>query len=136
MCLFEAKLISTSLTNLNPTYSLPPKGNKYPQSSEAKLFRNVLSLNDVKMITALYYHIRLARIPLLMNFAGKIVLTSSVIYIKIFVCMYDFRIQLMTLSKMSTYTVTALEPYTPVIEDYAYVVYRWSRALHLFIRTR
>ena len=34
------------------------------------------------MITALYYHIRLARIPLLMNFAGKIVLTSSVIYTK------------------------------------------------------
>ena len=62
------------------------------------------------MITALYYHIRLARIPLLMNFAGKIVLTSSVIYTKIFVCMYDFRIQLMTSSKMSTYTVKALEP--------------------------
>ena len=40
------------------------------------------------MITALYYHILLARIPLLMNFAGKIVLTSSVIYTKIFVCMY------------------------------------------------
>ena len=50
-----------------------------------------------------------------MNFAGKIVLTSSVIYTKIFVCMYDFRIQLMTSSKMSTYTVTALEPYTHVI---------------------
>ena len=71
-----------------------------------------------------------------MNFAGKIVLTSSVVYTKIFVCMYDFRIQLMTSSKMSANTVTALEPYTHVIEDYAYVVYSWSRALHLFIRTR
>ena len=71
-----------------------------------------------------------------MNFAGKIVLTSSVIYTKIFVCMYDLRIQLMTSSKMSTYTVTALEPYTHFIKDYAYVVYSWSRALHLFIRTR
>ena len=88
------------------------------------------------MITVLYYHIRLARIPLLMNFAGKIVLTSSVIYSQIFVSMYDFRIQLMTSSKMSTNTVTALEPYTHAIEDYAYVVYNWPRALHLFIRTR
>ena len=88
------------------------------------------------MITALYYHIRLARIPLPMNFALKIVLTSSVIYTKIFVCMYDFRIQLMTSSKMSTYTVTALEPYTHAVEDYAYVAVSWSRALHLFKRTR
>ena len=37
---------------------------------------------------------------------------------------------------MSTYTVTALEPYTYVIEDYAYVVYSWSIALHLFLTTR
>ena len=50
--------------------------------------------------------------------------------------MYDFRIQLMTSSKMSTYTVKALEPYTHVIYDYAYAVYSWSRALHLVIRTR
>ena len=42
----------------------------------------------------------------------------------------------MTSSKMSTYTVKALEPYTHVIYDYAYAVYSWSRALHLFIRTR
>ena len=107
--------MSTGLTYLNSTYSLPPKRNKYPQSSGRELFRNGLSLNHFKMITALYYHIRLARIPLLMNFAGKIVLTSSVIYTKIFVCMYDFRIQLMTSSKMSTYTVKALETYTHVI---------------------
>ena len=107
--------MSTSLTYLNSTYSLPPKRNKYPNQARRELFRNGLSLNHVKMITALYYHIRLARIPLLMNFAGKIVLTSSVIYTKIFVCMYDFRIQLMTSSKMSTYTVQALEPYTHVI---------------------
>ena len=42
----------------------------------------------------------------------------------------------MTLSKMSTNRVMALEPYTPFIQDYSYVVYSWSGALHLFIWTR
>ena len=90
------------------------------------------------MITALNYHIRLARIPLLMNFTGKVVLTSSVIYTKICVCMYGFRIQLLTSTLMSTNRVTApaLDPYIPFIKDYSYVVYSWSRALHLFIRKR
>ena len=125
-------VISNSLTNLNSTCSLPPKGSKYPNQARRGPFRNGLSLNHVKMITAynLYCHIRLARIPLLMNFTGKVVLTSSVIYTKIFVCMYGFRIQLMKSSLMSTNRVTALEPYIPFIKDYSYVVYSWSRALH------
>ena len=71
-----------------------------------------------------------------MNFTDKVVLTSSVIFTKIIVCMYGFRIQLMTSALMSTNIVTALEPYIPFIKDYSYVVYSWSRALYLFIRKR
>ena len=71
-----------------------------------------------------------------MNFTGKVVLTSSAKYTKIFVCMYGFEIQLMTSSKMSTNGVMALEPYIPFIQDYSYVVYSWSISLHLLIRTR
>ena len=55
---------------------MPPKGSEYPNQARRGLFRNGLSLNDVKMITALYYHILLVRIPLLMNLTGKVVLTS------------------------------------------------------------
>ena len=83
------------------------------------------------MITANYYHIRLVRISLLMNFPGKVVLTSGATYTKIFVCMYGFGVQLMTSSKMSTNRVTALKPYIPSIQDYSYVVYSWSRSSHL-----
>ena len=136
MCLFEAKPIDYSLSYLNSTYSFQPKGSNYPNQARRGLFRNGLSLNHVKMITALYYHIRLARIPLLINFTGKVVLTSSVIYTKICVCMYGFRIQFTTLSKISTNRIMALEPYTPFIQDYSYGIYSWSGALHLFIRTR
>ena len=96
------------------------------------MFRNGLSLTDVKLITALYYHIRLVRIPLLMSFTGKDVLRSSAKYTKIF----GFGIQLMTSSKMSTNRVTVLEPYIPFIQDYSYAVYSWSRSLHLLIRAR
>ena len=71
-----------------------------------------------------------------MNLTGKVLLTSSAKYTKKFVCMYDFGIQLMTPSKMSTNRATALEPYIPFIQDYSYVVYIWSRSLHLLIRTR
>ena len=95
-----------------------------------------MSLNDVKMITALYFHIRLVRIPFLMNFTGKVVLTLSAKYTKIFICMYGFGIQLMTSSKMSTNRVATLEPYIPLIQDYSYVLYSWSKSLHLLIRTR
>ena len=70
-----------------------------------------------------------------MNFTGKVVLTSSAKYTKIFVYMYGFGFQLMTSSK-STNRVTALEPYIPFIQDYSYVIYSWSRSLHLLIRTR
>ena len=87
-------------------------------------------------MTALYYHIRLVRIPLLMNFTGKVMLTLSAKYTKIFVCMYSFGIQLMTSSKMSTNRVTALELNIPFIQDYSYAVNSWSRSLHLLIRTR
>ena len=48
--------------------------------------------------------------------------------------MYGFRIKLMTSSKMSTNRVTALEAYIPFIQDYSYVVYSWSRSLHILIR--
>ena len=56
-----------------------------------------------------------------MNFTGKVVLTSIVIYTKIFVCMYGFRTQLMTSPLMSTNRVTALELYIPFIKDYSYM---------------
>ena len=128
--------MSNGLTYLYSTYSLPPKGSKYPNQASRGLFRNGLSLNDVKLITALYYHIRLGRIPLLMNFTGKVVRTSSAKYTKIFVCMYGLGIQLITSSKMSTNRVTALELYIPFIQDYSYVGYSWSRSLHVLIRTR
>ena len=128
--------MSNGLTYLNSTYSLPPKDSKYPNQARRGLFRNGLSLNDVKLITALYYHIRLVRIPLLMNFTGKVVRTSSAKYTKIFVCMYGLGIQLITSSKMSTNRVTALELYIPFIQDYSYAGYSWSRSLHLLIRTR
>ena len=71
------------LTYLNSTYSLPPKGSIYPNQARRGLFHNDPSLNDFKLITALYYHIRLVRIPLLVNFTGKVVLTSSAKYTKI-----------------------------------------------------
>ena len=70
-----------------------------------------------------------------MNFTGKVVLTSSAKYAKIFVCMYGFEIQLMTPFKMNTYRVMTLEPYLPFIQDYSYVVYSWSISWHLLIRT-
>ena len=90
------------------------------------------------MITALYYHIQLVRIPLLMNFTGKFVLTSSAkyMYTKISVCMYGFEIQLMTSLKMSTNRVMAPESYIPFIQDYSYVVYSWSLSFRLLIWTR
>ena len=114
---------------------MPPKGSKYTNQARRGLFRNGLSLNDVKLITALYYHIRLVRIPLLTNFTGKVVLTLSAKYTKIFVRLYGFGIQLITSSKMSTNRVTALEPYIPFIQDYSCAVYSWSRSLHILIRT-
>ena len=71
-----------------------------------------------------------------MNFTGKVVLISSAKYIKIFVCMYGFGIQLMTSSNMRSNRATALEPYIPFIQDYSYVIYSWSISLHFLIRTR
>ena len=68
-----------------------------------------------------------------MNFTGKVVLTSSVIYTKMFVCMYGFRIQLITTSLMSTYRVTAVESYIPFIKDYEHFAYSWQISLHLFM---
>ena len=41
-----------------------------------------------------------------------------VTYTKMFVCMFSFRIRLMTSSLMSTNRVTALEPYIPIITGY------------------
>ena len=66
-----------------------------------------------------------------MNFAGKIGNIKSHIYQNI--CLY---VRLQNPVDDIVDTVTALEPYTHVVEDYAFFVYSWSRALHLFIRTR
>ena len=41
-----------------------------------------------------------------------------VTYTKMFVCMFSFRMRLMTSSLMSTNRVTALEPYIPIITGY------------------
>ena len=74
--------------------------------------------------------------PLLMNFTGKVVLTSSAKCTKIFVCMYGFGAHLITPTKMGTNRVMALEQNMSFLQDYSYVVYSWSRSLHLLIRTR
>ena len=50
-----------------------------------------------------------------------------------FVCMNNFRIQVMTSSLLSANSVNALEPYIPFIHNYSNDVYSWSSALHLFI---
>ena len=103
---------------------MPPKGSKYPNQARHGLFRNGLSLNDVKMITALYYYIRLVRVLLLMNFTCKVVLTSCAIYTKIFVCMYGFGIKLITSSTTST-NIAFIDKYTLIKYNILWLVWYW-----------
>ena len=67
-----------------------------------------------------------------MNITGKVMLTSRVIYTKIFVCMYGFRIQLMTLPLMNTNRVTALDLIIPLIKDYSSVFVGPEHCTHLY----